>query len=74
MIPENGLNKVRIVAGIAKEETQNFWVEKIKVMTKSALETYIKELRKSHPGMTSASTSNITQDRAQNIMSLLIKD
>lgn len=66
LISENGLNKVRIVAGIAREETQDFWVEKVKLMTKSTLETYIKELRKSHPGMVVDPTSNIAQEEGQN--------
>jgi len=43
LIAEKGLNKVRLVANIAKPETEEFWAKKIQNMTKSSLQIYINE-------------------------------
>jgi hypothetical protein len=51
LIPEIGLHKVRVVANIAKQSDQEEWAKKIKIMSKPALETYIREIRNSDPGI-----------------------
>ncbi|MBN1494776.1 HNH endonuclease [Candidatus Peregrinibacteria bacterium] len=45
LIGEVGLSKLKIVACIATKETDSFWAEKVKNMTKSSLEIYLKEMR-----------------------------
>jgi hypothetical protein len=50
-IAEIGLNKIRIVANIVTKETEDQWAKKAITMTKSALETHVRDLQESHPGM-----------------------
>lgn len=45
LIKEKGFQRVRPIASIATTETQNFWAEKAKQMSKHALETYVKDYR-----------------------------
>jgi hypothetical protein len=63
LISEKGLNKVRLVSNIVKLETENFWAEKIKNMTKSSLELFIKE--KFHPGTEDSRKSENAQRQGQ---------
>lgn len=42
---ECGWAKLEIVANIAKPETQNFWVEKVKSMSLVTLQTFVREIR-----------------------------
>lgn len=50
-IAEVGIHKVRIVTSAATKETDEEWAEKTITMTKAALETHVKDIRRSHPGM-----------------------
>ena len=68
LIPDKGLNKVRLVANVVDKGTEKFWIEKINTMTKSALETYLRESRKSHPGMGRELKPDLRQDSAQNTL------
>ncbi|MBN1495007.1 hypothetical protein JW911_04735 [Candidatus Peregrinibacteria bacterium] len=45
LIGEVGLSKLKVVACIATKDTDEFWAEKVKNLTKSSLEIYIKEMR-----------------------------
>jgi len=45
LVPEIGVNKVRIVATIATQENQNILAKKVKEMSKSALEVWTREVR-----------------------------
>ena len=60
---EQGINKVRLVANIATKETDKEWAEKVSTMTKPALETHVRDIRKSHPGM--GITENVNSDLSQ---------
>lgn len=51
LIPKVGVNKVRIVATIAKKDDENEWVKKVKKMSKLALETHVRDMRMSDPGI-----------------------
>jgi len=51
LIAEQGWTKLKIVASSATPENQGFWAEKVKEMSKIALETYVKELRKQGEGV-----------------------
>lgn len=51
LVSKVGVNKVRVVANIAKKTDQNEWAEKVQKMTKSALETHVKDIRSSDPGI-----------------------
>jgi hypothetical protein len=68
LIRDKGLNKVRLVANVVDKGTENFWIEKINTMTKSALETYLKESRKSHPGMERGLKPDLRQGGGQNTL------
>jgi hypothetical protein len=46
LMAEQGWTKLKIVATSATPENQGFWAEKVRQMSKSALETYVRELRK----------------------------
>lgn len=48
VVEEKGINAVRPVAVIATQEDQEFWAEKAREMSVHALETYVREVRKSH--------------------------
>ena len=45
LIGEVGLSKLKIVACIATKETESFWAEKVKNMTKQVLEIYVREMK-----------------------------
>ena len=45
LIGEVGLSKLKVVACIATKDTDDFWAKKVKNMTKSSLEIYIKEMK-----------------------------
>lgn len=49
-IMKHGLNKVRVVMNTATPETDHEWAEKVKTMTKSELETHVRDIRKITPG------------------------
>lgn len=57
LIPEVGLSKLRIVAGVAKKETDLFWANKVQEMTRSALSSYLKEL---YPGIEEGGNTNLS--------------
>jgi len=46
LIGEVGLSKLKVVACIATKDTDGFWAEKVKNMTKSSLEIYVKEIKR----------------------------
>jgi hypothetical protein len=46
LIGEVGLSKLKIVACIATKDTDSFWAEKVKNMTKSSLEIYAREIKR----------------------------
>jgi len=46
LMMEQGWGKLRIVASIATVETQEFWVEKVREMSKMTLQTFVNELKK----------------------------
>ena len=46
LIRAQGWSKVKVVATIARPETEKFWAEKVETMSKETLKTFIKELRK----------------------------
>ncbi len=45
LVEERGFQRVRPVASIATLETESFWAEKARTMSKHALETYVKDFR-----------------------------
>jgi len=47
---EKGIHAVRPVANVANKNTDAFWAEKASLMTKTGLETYVREVKKSCPG------------------------
>lgn len=51
LIPDVGLHKVRVVANIVKQNDQKEWVKKVKTMSKPALETHVRDIRNSDPGI-----------------------
>jgi len=63
LIAEIGLNKVRLIANIAKPETENYWAEKIQNMTKSSLRIFINEYFRS--GTEDKKTAKIPQGEGQ---------
>jgi len=46
LMSEVGLSKLRIVAGIATIETSKMWAKRVRTMTRAALETLIRDLKK----------------------------
>jgi hypothetical protein len=71
VVEEKGINAVRPVLAISTVETDEFWAEKVKAMSKNELETYVRDFRKcvtrseGHPGVTSQPgriTISITMD------------
>jgi len=46
VIEKKGIQSVRPVAAIATLETADFWAEKVRIMNKNTLETYVREYRK----------------------------
>ncbi len=46
LIGKQGWSKVKVVATIARPETEKFWAEKVQAMAKGTLKTFVKELRK----------------------------
>ncbi|MBU1953612.1 hypothetical protein KKH03_01410 [Patescibacteria group bacterium] len=46
LIVTQGWSKVKVVATIARPETEKFWAEKVREMAKGTLKTFVKELRK----------------------------
>lgn len=46
VVEAKGLGSVRPVLGIINMDSQNFWAEKARIMTKNDLETYVREYRK----------------------------
>jgi hypothetical protein len=45
LVKEKGLQRVRPVASIATPETADFWAEKVRMMSKHTLETYVHDFR-----------------------------
>jgi len=45
LVEEYGWSKVRVVASISTPETDEFWAGKVKILSKGALETYVRGLR-----------------------------
>jgi len=45
LIGEIGLSKLKIVACISTKDTDDFWAEKVRNMTKSSLELYVREMK-----------------------------
>ena len=45
LIGEVGLSKLKVVACIATKDTDGFWAEKVRNMTKQVLELYVREMR-----------------------------
>lgn len=45
IVQEKGLRRVRPLVSIATKETESFWAEKARVMSRSTLETYVKNYR-----------------------------
>lgn len=45
LVKDKGLQRVRPVASIATLETESFWAEKARTMSKNALETYVHDYR-----------------------------
>jgi hypothetical protein len=46
IIAEKGLYAVKPIANIVTKETQNFWGEKARIMSRHTLETYVREFKK----------------------------
>lgn len=55
---EKGLAAVRPVLGVVTKETEEFWAEKARTMTKNTLEMYVKEFKKQ---MEQEETSNVPE-------------
>lgn len=63
LVPEIGVNKVRIVATIATTENQNLLAKKVKEMSKSALEVWTREVRlMREQGLLNEKLENTRQD------------
>ena len=62
LISEHGWTKLKIVASSATPENQEFWAEKVKEMSKTTLETYVKELRRQ--GLVEAGSARDVQQNA----------
>lgn len=69
VIEEKGINAVRPVASIATSETEKFWAEKAKAMSKHTLETYVREIQKQKNSRTG--TENIAEKSHQEAISFL---
>lgn len=63
LIPKIGLSKLRIVANVAKKETDIFWANKVQSMTRTALSTFLNEL---HPGIEDNQNTNLSLFNEQN--------
>ena len=46
LIGQQGWSKVKVVATVATPETEIFWAEKVQIMSKETLKTFVKELKK----------------------------
>ncbi len=46
LMVEQGWSKLSVISNVAKAETQEFWKEKVETMSKSTLETFIREIKK----------------------------
>lgn len=46
LLEDHGWSKLRVVANVATKDTDKMWAEKVKKLTKSALEIYVQEWRK----------------------------
>lgn len=46
LLEDYGWSKLRVVANVATKDTDKMWAEKVKKLTKSALEIYVQEWRK----------------------------
>jgi len=46
LIGDVGLSKLKVVACIATKDTDGFWAEKVKNMTKQVLEVYVREIKR----------------------------
>jgi hypothetical protein len=46
LIGEIGINKIRVVVRVATKETESFWAQKVKDMSKPALEVLVREIKK----------------------------
>ncbi len=66
LISEVGLSKLRVVENVAKKETDSFWANKAKTMTRNALSTYIKDIR---PGTEQDQNANFSLFDEQNMES-----
>lgn len=57
LIAHHGWSKVKVVATVAMPETENFWAEKVQIMSKEILKTFVKELRnEAHEILTNGQT------------------
>lgn len=66
---QKGLNAVRPVAAVATEESDKFWAEKSKEMTKNTLETFVKDF-KTESGPRTTSHSNNSTHKLKVLMEL----
>lgn len=69
-IIKQGLNKVRVVMNAATPETDSKWAKKVSTMTKSELETHVRDIRKITPGSKKSETTGEDYSQAQGQNSL----
>lgn len=50
LMPKVGVSKLKRIVSVAKKETENEWAKKVQKMSKAALETHIRDIKKSVPG------------------------
>jgi hypothetical protein len=65
LMSDVGVSKLKTVAGIAKKETDRFWANKAKTMTRSGLATYIHDIKKI-PGENDSENHNLSLFDQQN--------
>jgi hypothetical protein len=63
LIPEVGLSKLRIVSNKVNKDSEKFWSEKVRDMTRGALSAYIKEI---YPGIDTTDNPNLSLLNEQN--------
>lgn len=78
LLRKEGWSKLRVVANIATPETENFWVEKVKSLTRPTLQVFVMGLKKQNeiPGRIKSATifdSLGTLENAGNCDKLLLK-
>ena len=50
LIPKVGLSKLRVVANVADRRTDEFWAEKVEIMSKNTLSVYVQMVKNKFPG------------------------